>query len=88
MRSTHVTVHGEVQGVFYRSSAEERATSLGVAGWVRNADDGTVEMVVEGPEDAVEQMLAWAREGSEQARVTDVDVADQETQGLSGFAQV
>ena len=88
MRSTHVTVHGEVQGVFYRSAAEEKATSLGVAGWVRNVDDGTVEMVVEGSDDAVGQMLAWAREGSEQARVTGVDATDQEPQGLSGFSQV
>ena len=54
---------------------------------MRNRDDGTVEMVVEGEDDAVEKMIAWAREGSPQARVDDVDVTDAPPQGLRSFEQ-
>ena len=87
MASKHVVVHGQVQGVFYRQGAEDAANEIGVAGWVRNRDDGSVEMVVEGADDAVDRMVAWAREGSPQARVTSVDVSDTEPQGLRSFEQ-
>jgi acylphosphatase len=87
MSAKHVVVHGQVQGVFFRASAEQQAASLGVTGWVRNRDDGTVEMLVEGDDDAVARMLDWAREGSPQASVSGVDVSDAEPQGLSRFTQ-
>jgi acylphosphatase len=87
MASKHVVVQGQVQGVFYRQGAEDAANEIGVAGWVRNRDDGSVEMVVEGEDDAVERMVAWAREGSPQAQVTSVDVSDTEPQGLRSFEQ-
>lgn len=87
MQSKHIVVHGQVQGVFFRQGAQDAAGEYGVAGWVRNRDDGTVEMVVEGEDDAVERMLAWAREGSPQARVRDVEVTDTEPQGLRSFEQ-
>jgi acylphosphatase len=87
MQSRHLVVHGQVQGVFFRQSAQDTAGDLGVAGWVRNRDDGTVEMVVEGEDDAVEKMIAWAREGSPQARVDDVEVTEAEPQGLRSFEQ-
>ena len=63
------------------------AGDLGLAGWVRNRDDGSVEMHVEGDDEAVERMVAWAREGPAQADVSGVDVSDDNAQGLSGFAQ-
>ena len=87
MASKHIVVHGQVQGVFFRQSAEDTAGDLGVAGWVRNRDDGTVEMVVEGEDDAVERMIAWAHEGPSHAQVTGVDVTDTEPQGLRSFDQ-
>jgi acylphosphatase len=87
VQSKHIVVHGQVQGVFFRQSAQDTATDLGVAGWVRNRDDGAVEMVVEGEDDAVERMVAWAREGSPQAEVQDVEVTDTEPQGLRSFEQ-
>jgi len=87
MASKHVVVQGQVQGVFYRQGAEDAANEIGVAGWVRNRDDGSVEMVVEGEDDAVDRMVAWAREGSPQAQVTSVDVSDTEPQGLRSFEQ-
>lgn len=87
MKGVRVIVHGEVQGVFYRASAVERADALGVAGWVRNRDDGTVEMLLEGAADAVDAMVAWSREGSPGARVGEVEVSPRAVEGLSGFDQ-
>ena len=67
-------VRGLVQGVYYRASTAETADRLGVAGWVRNCPDGSVELEAEGPPAAVEGLLAWCRTGPAGARVTGVDV--------------
>jgi len=81
-----VTVHGRVQGVFFRDSTQEEAQSAGVAGWVRNRDDDTVEAVFEGEEAAVERMVEFCRSGPGRADVRDVEVCeDGEPEGLSGF---
>jgi acylphosphatase len=80
-----VVVHGRVQGVFFRDSTRRQADSLGVAGWVRNRPDGTVEAIFEGEPDAVEQMMAWARRGPRGAEVTHVDETDEPPEGLRGF---
>lgn len=80
-----VVVSGSVQGVFYRSEARERARERGVAGWVRNLPDGRVEAVFEGPDEAVDAMVGWCREGTPMARVDDVEVAREEPEGLEGF---
>ena len=80
-----VVVHGDVQGVFFRDSTQREASSRGVAGWVTNRDDGTVEAVFEGKPEAVDGMVSFAREGSSQAQVERVDVEDEEPEGLSGF---
>jgi acylphosphatase len=87
MASKHIVVRGQVQGVNYRSAAQDAAGDLGVAGWVRNRDDGSVEMVVEGDDDAVERMVGWARQGPSAAEVSDVEVTDTEPQGLRSFDQ-
>lgn len=81
----HVIVHGEVQGVFFRDTTRSRAGEEGVAGWVRNRGDGTVEAVFEGAPDAVERLVAFCRSGSPQASVSRVEVTEQEPEGLSGF---
>jgi acylphosphatase len=80
-----VTVHGNVQGVFFRDSTEEEAEKHGVNGWVRNRDDGAVEAVLEGPADAVNQVLQFLREGPSRADVEDVEVSEEEPEGLSSF---
>jgi acylphosphatase len=80
-----VTVRGHVQGVFFRDSAREQAEANGVAGWIANRPDGTVEAVLEGPSDAVERVLEFLRSGPPRAGVEDVDVTDEEPRGLSGF---
>ena len=68
------TVHGRVQGVSFRYYTRRRATELGLAGHVRNAWDGTVEVVAEGRRAGLEQLLAFLRAGPPGAVVTQVDV--------------
>ena len=80
-------VHGTVQGVFYRESMRREAERLGLAGWVRNRADGTVEAFAEGTAEAVEALFAWAGRGPDEARVTRVDATDAEPEGAPGFAK-
>jgi acylphosphatase len=81
-----VAVHGNVQGVFFRDTTRRRAQSRGVAGWVANRPDGSVEAVFEGDADAVESMVEYARSGPPGADVERVDVSEEEPEGLSGFS--
>ena len=80
-----VTVSGRVQGVGFRWAITERARSRGVAGWVRNQPDGTVEAVLEGPPEAVDALVAWIRRGPPGARVDDMTVEQEAPVGESGF---
>jgi acylphosphatase len=82
----HVYVSGQVQGVFFRESARERAEQLGLAGWVKNLPDGRVEAVFEGPPDKVRQMIQWCEQGPSHATVENVDAELEESSGdLRGF---
>lgn len=58
-----VVVHGQVQGVFFRASTREQASTRRVAGWVRNLRDGTVEAEIEGTDEAVAGLIDWMRRG-------------------------
>jgi acylphosphatase len=79
-------IQGLVQGVFYRQSTQETAVRLGLTGWARNCPDGSVEAVFEGEREAVDEVIAWCRQGPPAARVTDVDVDWQDFQDVfSGF---
>ena len=75
MPSIRLVIHGRVQGVFFRDSMRMEAERLGITGWVRNCDDGTVEAVVQGSEKSVEQIIRWAQQGPKLAQVEKVDVA-------------
>lgn len=80
-----VHVAGRVQGVWFRESCRDRALDAGVSGWVRNLDDGRVEVVLEGPAAAVDEVVAWCRQGPPRARVDRVDGVDEEPVGEQGF---
>ncbi|MCM2263825.1 MAG: acylphosphatase [Desulfuromonadales bacterium] len=69
-----VRVTGRVQGVFYRQSTVEMARQLGLDGWVRNLPDGSVEALFEGEKTAVDQAIAWCRQGPPRAAVDEVTV--------------
>jgi acylphosphatase len=81
-----VTVHGRVQGVWYRESCRRQAVAAGIAGWVRNNADGTVEAVVEGQSQAVDRVIAWMRQGPPSALVTSVEVSAETPTGVQGFS--
>ena len=74
-------IRGRVQGVSYRESARAEALRLGLTGWVRNLEDGSVEAVAEGPLPALEDFVSWSHRGPPQARVTDVQRADAPAHG-------
>jgi acylphosphatase len=80
-----VTVRGRVQGVGFRYAVERAARSRGVAGWVRNRHDGTVEAVFEGDAEAVESLVRLCREGPRGAEVDRADVVEEAAEGLAGF---
>jgi acylphosphatase len=81
-----VRVAGRVQGVGFREACVAQAGALGVDGWVRNRLDGSVEVLAQGPPDAVEQLLAWLHAGPPAARVDRVSVrAEAPRPGLAGF---
>ena len=69
----HLVVRGRVQGVFFRASSQREARRLGLTGWVKNRNDGAVEIVAEGEEDQVKDFLAWAQHGPSTARVDKVE---------------
>jgi acylphosphatase len=80
-----VKAHGKVQGVFFRDSTREQAQSRGVSGWVRNAEDGTVEAVFEGEAEDVDALVDFVRSGPGSADVDRVDVDEEEPEGLPRF---
>jgi acylphosphatase len=84
--SRRVVVHGLVQGVFFRDSCRREAQRAGVGGWVRNRPDGTVEALFEGPEENVQRMVEWIRQGPTHAHVERVDVVEEQPSGHTGFA--
>ena len=88
MRRVHVWIEGRVQGVFFRATCVERARALSVSGWVRNMPDGRVEAELEGEPHAVEEMVAWCREGPALARVETFDMRELEPIGETGFRAI
>jgi acylphosphatase len=81
----HVIVRGKVQGVWFRGSTEQAARAAGVAGWVRNRSDGSVEAVFEGQPEAVARALASCRPGAPLARVTHFEATAEPPEHLVGF---
>ena len=81
-----VIVHGHVQGVFFRDTVRRTAVREGVAGWVRNNGDGTVEAVFEGEPEAVERLVAFTRRGPRGARVDRVETSEERPEGVQGYS--
>ncbi len=78
----HARIHGRVQGVGFRFFVQAQARRLGVAGWVRNDFDGSVEVTCEGPADRVQRFVKRLHEGPPGARVDRVDFTNIEYQGI------
>jgi acylphosphatase len=73
-KRVQLIVKGRVQGVFFRAAAQREARRLGVTGWVKNRTDGSIEVLAEGEEDAIKEIVGWANHGPSAARVDQVDV--------------
>jgi acylphosphatase len=84
-RRAHVVVTGRVQGVFFRASCVREASARGLAGWVRNRRDGSLEAAFEGDPDAVAALVRWCRAGPPGASVDEVHVRDEAPIGERGF---
>jgi acylphosphatase len=82
---SRVRVRGLVQGVYFRESTRRAAQPAGVAGWIRNLADGSVEAVFEGAEDAVAEVVAFCRIGPPDARVEQVEVTSEAPGAIAGF---
>ncbi len=83
MQQLIAVVHGYVQGVGFRASTQHKAAQLNVTGWVANQWDGSVKVVAEGPDRALEALLTWLRHGPPAAHVEKVDTIW--TQGSGEF---
>jgi len=87
MEKRHVKIHinGRVQGVFFRSSAREEALSLGLTGFARNEDDGSVYIEVEGEDNSINKFIEWCKDGPAHAEVNNVEHSSGDFFGFSGF---
>ncbi len=85
MAARRFTISGRVQGVFFRAETQEKANELGLTGWVQNHPDGSVEIHVEGQEDALTRFAAWCREGPPAAVVERVHEEEVPERGERAF---
>ena len=76
LKHVNIRVYGSVQGVFFRSNAQDEAQTLGIKGFVRNEDDGTVYLEAEGDTDNLEKLVTWCKEGPVSANINKVEVID------------
>ena len=83
--AVHMFVHGHVQGVFYRANTQKVTQGLGLTGWVKNCDDGSVEIHAEGNKDKLEELIEWCRHGPALAKVSKIDLNWIGPQGLRSF---
>jgi acylphosphatase len=85
-KAVDVRITGMVQGVSFRAYTRQQAHGLGVTGWVRNEPDGAVTGRFEGPERAVDALVAWCRQGPAYAEVDEVAVTEAEPSGVTDFS--
>ncbi|MEQ8954131.1 MAG: acylphosphatase [Gammaproteobacteria bacterium] len=81
----HGHIAGLVQGVFFRLETQKQAQRLGLTGWVRNTDDGRVEVMICGTEHVVAEMVTWLHQGPPRAKVNSVDLAEVEDGNFDDF---
>ena len=78
MPTTHLIIKGKVQGVFFRATTKDVADEIGVTGWVKNTEEGHVEIMANGSEDQLKEFIEWCKIGPRKAVVTDVMITNKE----------
>jgi acylphosphatase len=81
----HLIIYGQVQGVFYRATAKEVADQIGIAGWVKNTEDGSVEIMASGTEEELNKFIEWCKQGPRKAVVDKVKVLNTGDHAFNGF---
>ena len=79
-KRAEIVVRGRVQGVFFRQKTKKKADKLGLFGWVRNEEDGSVKILAEGEEEKIKELIKWLRVGPRFARVDEVKINWQSAQ--------
>lgn len=85
MTRAHLKIYGQVQGVFFRRSAEIEAKKLSIVGWVKNRDDGSVEVMAQGEKENIDKFVKWCKRGPPFAEIEKVEVERKE--GLDNFEE-
>jgi acylphosphatase len=86
MPTIHLLIRGRVQGVFYRASARDKARALGLTGWVKNLEDGSVEAMASGDAEVLKEFGQWCKTGPSGAAVSDVTVTNVAEEKFEGFS--
>lgn len=84
-KAIRLKISGTVQGVFFRQSALQKAIELNISGWVRNCEDGSVELEAEGEETGMKEFIEWCHRGPMRAVVSKVEIKTIGTKNHSGF---
>ncbi len=84
-KQVHVFISGTVQGVSFRAFTQREAHKYGVHGWVRNVEDGRVEAVFSGTEDAVDRLVIWCQRGPLSAQVSGIELQPMGLEAFFGF---
>lgn len=77
MKRIHVLITGKVQGIFFRASTRRKAMDLDIKGWIKNLDNGMVEAVFEGKDEAIKEMVEFCRKGPFGAKVNEIDIKEE-----------
>ena len=85
MRTVHIEISGEVQGVFFRATAKEIAKRYKISGWIKNTFDDKVEALITGEKEDIEKFISWCKHGPEKANVENVIITNTEFQFFNGF---
>lgn len=86
MSAHSIVITGAVQGVFFRAETKRMADALRITGWVRNCDDGSVEIYAEGSDGALKKFVEWCKRGPRNARIKEIIVKDAKEDNLRFFA--
>jgi len=76
MKRFHIIVHGKVQGVFFRDNIQKKASESNLKGYVKNLPDGTVEIIAEGNEDIIKQLITFCNKNPGYSNVTDIEIKE------------